>query len=93
MFNIFKFSAPIPAQTVGTVKEAIDDCSNLGARLYQPRSLEALSYFRNTEPAHMTEGLFPYAKSKSHIALGLEYRTSEGNNTEDSILYYRLNVT
>ena len=88
-FVIIKLSAPIPAQTVGKVEEAIDDCASLGARLYQPRSTEALSYFKNTEVYHMGFGIFIPAPLKSHIALGKQYRTSSGTNTEDSALYYR----
>ena len=90
LFAFIKLSAPIPAQTVGRVQEAIDDCAILGARLYQPRSTAALSYFKNAEVFHMgMYGLFFGLPFKSHITLGLEYRTASGINTKDSALYYR----
>ena len=71
------------------MEEAVNDCSSLGGRLYQPRSAEAMKYFLNTEIDHWMIGLFLYAVGKGHIAIGLEYRTASGSKTNQSSLFYR----
>ena len=62
---------------MSTVHGAENKCGKKGSRLYQLRSLNAINYFKNSEKFHMGEsGLFPYALSRSHIALGMKYTKS-----------------
>ena len=85
-----QLSAPIPAETFGSVQEAKYSCEYQGARLFQPRSSESIEYFRTSEKFHMEDnGLFPYAGTQGHIVIGLTYERKLPEAQMDSPkLYY-----
>ena len=89
--NFLQISAPIPADTAGTVIEATASCTKQGARLFQIRSTESIKYFRNSESVHLgSQGLHMYAAQNSHIAIGMNY-ISQANSTynDEPKLFYR----
>ena len=76
---------------MGAIKDAEDECVKYGSRLYHLRATSSIHYFKNSEKYHMGElGLFPYAPTKGHIALGMKYARKSTTMIEDDYeLYYR----
>ncbi len=89
-----QYTTPLVQETVTSFDDAEAKCAQWGARLFQPRSSQALSYFSIAEVNHMKEELFRFnqpASTSSIIAIGLWYQQMAGDSQPH--LYYRLNIT
>ncbi len=77
-------------ETVTNFAAAEAKCMQWGARLFQPRSTQAMTYFSQAETNHMLEDLFRFnqpASAYSLLAIGLLYQQLP---TDDQpYMYYR----
>ena len=77
-------------ETVTSFDDAEAKCMQWGARLFQPRSSQALKYFSLAEVNHLKEELFRFnqpATTSSLVAIGLFYQQMTGDSQK--YLYYR----
>ena len=88
----FQYSTPVASETVTNFTAAEAKCTQWGARLFQPRSTQAITYFTQAETNHMTEDMFRFSPSapSSHLAIGLYYLQQPGDSQPN--LYYRFVV-
>ena len=78
----------MPAETVGTVNEAMLGCKKQGARLFEVRSSEAINYFKDSESFHLgSQGLHMYVAEKSHISIGLTYQVKSPIDGNPKLFY------
>ena len=77
------------SETVTNFTTAEAKCTQWGARLFQPRSTQALTYFTQAENNHMTQDMFRFNGQSSNLAIGLYYQQLTGDT--QPYMYYRYN--
>jgi len=83
----FQYTTPLATETVTNFTTAEAKCMQWGARLFQPRSTQGLTYFGQAEQLHMGQNLFKFNGQSSYLAIGLTYQQLTGDT--QPFLYYR----